>query len=133
MNVREKSAAFHEKGFNCAQSVLAALEEYTGMDSKTALSLAGGLGGGLKSGEVCGAISGAVIALSLCFPYCDSEHPEDKDRIYKLAAQCVKRCREKCGKVTCRDLMVQEHGNGGCRRFVCDCAEIAEEMIKENK
>ena len=38
MSMEEKAAQYHAKGFNCAQSVLAACGEYTGLDEKTALA-----------------------------------------------------------------------------------------------
>ena len=44
MSIEEKAAQYHAQGFNCAQSVLAACGEYTGLDEKSALAIAGGLG-----------------------------------------------------------------------------------------
>ena len=49
MTVSEKAVLLHGQGYNCAQSVLAACGEYTGMDEKTALAIAGGFGGGMRS------------------------------------------------------------------------------------
>ena len=55
MGAKEKATALHMRGFNCAQSVLGALGEYTGLDEATALSVACGFGGGVSCGEICGA------------------------------------------------------------------------------
>ena len=133
LDIREVSRAYHSKRYNCAQSVLCACGEYTGLDEETALAIAGGFGAGLASGEVCGAISGAVMAISLCAPYTDCSRPEDNARVSALAKECVAACREKLGAVTCRDLLEQEKGNHSCPRIVMDCAEIAENMIRQIK
>ena len=84
MSVQEESLRLHGCGFNCAQSVLAALGSYTGLDEKTALAVSGGFGGGVRCGEICGAASGAVMALGLAFPYSDGEDSVSKTRIAKL-------------------------------------------------
>ena len=63
MGAKEKALALHAQGFNCAQCVLSALGDYTGMDEKTALAISAGFGGGVRCGEICGAVSGAVMAL----------------------------------------------------------------------
>ena len=42
MDIGKRALEFHEKGYNCAQSVLAACGEYTGMDEKTALAVSAG-------------------------------------------------------------------------------------------
>lgn len=129
----DKALDYHADGYNCAQSVLAALGKYTGMDEKTALAVSCGFGGGLRSGEVCGAISGAVMALGLCFPYNDSADAASKARIAELAKSCVETCGQVCGGVTCRDLLAKEGGNRGCNRFIAHCTNIAEKMIIDNK
>ena len=84
MSVRDDALRLHSSGYNCAQSVLAALGSYTGLDEKTALAVSGGFGGGVRCGEICGAASGAVMALGLAFPYADGEDSEAKARIAKL-------------------------------------------------
>lgn len=131
--VAAEAAERHGKGFNCAQSVLAALGRHTGLDEHTALAVSGGFGGGLRSGEVCGAISAAVMALGLCFPYADGGDEAAKAKIAALAEKCVADCGAACGAVTCRELLERECGKGSCGRFIADCAAIAEKIIIENK
>ena len=72
MNERMKLAnAYHDKKFNCAQSVLLAFGDKTGLDEKTARAIAGGMGGGVGGckEEICGALSGAVLALGMLLPH----------------------------------------------------------------
>ena len=65
MSIQESAIAYHNSGCNCAQSVLAALQEETGLDENTAKRVAAGFGGGVRCGEICGSITGAVMAFGL--------------------------------------------------------------------
>ena len=65
MSIQESAIAYHDQGYNCAQSVLAALQEETGLDENTAKRIAAGFGGGVRCGEICGSITGAVMAFGL--------------------------------------------------------------------
>ena len=132
MNAADKAAAYHDKGFNCAQSVFAALGDYTHMDEKQALAVATGFGGGVKCGEICGAISGAVMALGAVFPHLNENDPGGKERTGKLAAGCVGECRKRLGALTCRELIARE-GRKSCERWIRECVEVAESIILENK
>ena len=127
MDIREKALDYHKKGYNCAQAVIAACSELTGLDEKTALAISAGFGGGLRSGEVCGAISGAVMALGMAYPFVDGSDAEAKQKIAELAKQCVAAAAEKYGKVRCAELK----GNIDCNEIICFMAETAEKMIRE--
>ena len=127
MDIREKALDYHKKGYNCAQAVIAACSELTGLDEKAALAISAGFGGGLRSGEVCGAISGAVMALGMAYPFTDGSDAEAKQKIAELAKQCVAAAAEKYGKVRCSELK----GNIGCNEIICFMAETAEKMIRE--
>lgn len=65
MNIQETAVAYHTNGCNCAQSVLMALQNETGLDEDTSRRVATGFGGGVRCGEICGSISGAVMAFGL--------------------------------------------------------------------
>lgn len=130
MSIKEKAVSYHDAGYNCAQSVLAALSEYTGLDEETALAVSAGFGGGLRSGEVCGAISGAVMAIGMACPFTDSKDTESKDKIALLAKECVAAGREKFGCVRCEEL---KGDKSKCPYYIGEMAAAAEEMIKNNK
>ena len=49
MSIQESAIAYHDQGYNCAQSVLAALQEETGLDENTAKRVAAGFGGGVRN------------------------------------------------------------------------------------
>ena len=124
MSVKDKALEYHNKGYNCAQSVLSALAEYTNLDEKTALAVSGGFGGGLRSGEICGAISGAVMAIGLLLD------PIDKKTVAGLASKSVAEAREKFGCVRCIEL---KSNKVKCEDMIGYMAEVAEKIIIENK
>ena len=130
MGANEKATALHESGFNCAQSVLGALGVYTGLDEKTALSIAGGFGGGVSCGEICGAASGAVMALGLVNPYDNAGDAASRARVRKLSAEFNRKFRENFGCIRCIDL---KRNGKPCPELISFAAELAETMIKENK
>ena len=130
MSVQEESLRLHDCGFNCAQSVLAALGSYTGLDEKTALAVSGGFGGGVRCGEICGAASGAVMAIGLAFPYADGEDAEAKVRIAKLTMRLNRDFIQQFGCIRCQDL---KRNGVPCDELIAWAAKRAEEIIQENK
>jgi C_GCAxxG_C_C family probable redox protein len=53
-------------GYNCAQAVLDAFRDETGLDEDLALKIATGLGAGMgRKQEVCGAVTGGILVLGL--------------------------------------------------------------------
>lgn len=129
MNIKEKALEYHHNGYNCAQSIVAACSEYTGLDEKTALAVSAGFGGGARSGELCGAISGAIMALGMAFPFSDSADNAAKMKISALASRCVAAAKDKYGCVRCFDL---KRNSVSCQEIIGFMAETAEEFLKNN-
>ena len=72
-------------GFNCAQAVLLAFSDLTGLEQDTAARLASSFGGGLgRMREVCGAVSGASMVLGLLKGYSDPKDADAKRDHYHL-------------------------------------------------
>ncbi len=142
----KKASEIFDKGYNCAQAVLASLCDLTGLDEETSLAVAGGFGGGMRAAEVCGAVSGAVMAIGLCFPSTDGNDAKAKENIAALTRQFHRRFREKNETITCRGLLgydmekpeemakVKELGLTAklCPALVDDAAAIARQIITEN-
>lgn len=125
MDIKEKAEMLHKSGFNCAQSVLGACGEYTGLDDNTALAVSAGFGGGVRSGEICGAISGAVMAIGMA-----QKNPADAETKAKTAAQTkelVKAFREKYGCVRCLEL---KQAGVSCAELIACASQLAEEIIR---
>ena len=121
----------HAQGFNCAQCVVSAFAERTGVEEQVLLAAAGGFGGGVRCGEICGAASGAVMALGLMNPHTSPDAPEEKARISALTAEFIRRFRDAHGALTCRDLK----GKCGvpCDELICSAAGLLDRMLEENQ
>ena len=130
MGAKEKATALHECGFNCAQSVLRALGEYTKLDENTALAVACGFGGGVSCGEICGAAAGAIMALGLVFLQNNPQDASVRARVRKLSSDFNKQFRENFGCIRCLDL---KRNGQSCAALIEYAAEAAEKMIKENQ
>ena len=129
MKAGEQATVLHESGFNCAQSVLKACSEYTGLDPDLALAISAGFGGGLRCGEVCGAVSGAVMALGLANPFTDSSNKEAKERIAMLARNFTTDFREKFGCLRCQELKSPAR----CAEMIAFAADLAENVLIKQK
>lgn len=108
MEMDHKSAAreLFKKGYNCAQSVLTAFSDVTGLDKETSAKLASSFGGGLgRMREVCGAVSGAAMVLGIVKGYSDPTDKEAKKAHYRLIQEFARRFKEQNGSVICRELL----------------------------
>ncbi len=126
MGVKEKATTLHESGFNCAQSVLCACGEYTGLDDTTALAVSGSFGGGVRCGEICGAITGAVMAVGMSYQFTDGSNKNDRALIAKKTAETTNAFREKFGCVRCVELKEKKIN---CAELIEFGAETAEKII----
>lgn len=89
---------YHNRGCNCAQSILAAFHEEMGLTEAQCLALAGGLGGGMRCGSICGAISGGILVLGMLFP-------AEKRRMTQITQEYIRRFRERFVDRDCADLL----------------------------
>ena len=93
-------------GYNCAQSVLLAFYDMTGLDDATAAMLASSFGGGLgRMREVCGAVSGAAMVLGLVKGYSDPDDRDAKMAHYARVQEFAERFKERNGSIICRELL----------------------------
>ena len=140
MNKRDKCTAardYHNRGCNCAQSILTAFHEEMGLTEKQCLALTSGLGGGMRCGSICGAIRGGILVLGMFFP-------ADKRRMTQITQEYIRRFRERFVDRDCADLlkrkalagtqMVQELGvTDHCGILIVSAVEILCDYITELK
>ena len=144
MNHYEKDAAYHHRGFNCCQSVLAAFSDVTGLSEQASFDAAGGFGAGMQTGEICGAIAGAVMTLGLLHPIDPAQPVPSKKRTGALAKEFQRRFQEKFGDLRCRPLLkktIEANDNtpvsrdmgltNRCDILIVTSVEILEDMIRE--
>lgn len=146
MTHTDLARSYHEKGFNCCQSVLAAFSDLTGLSEQESFSIGGGFGAGLGTGELCGAVSGAVMALGLLTPADPADPVGSKKRTMALSREVQKRFQEAFGAIRCRDLLQKKFAPDDrtpaakamglthhCTIMVVTAAEIVEAMLAEKK
>ncbi len=127
----EQAIAFHNKGFNCAQSVACAFADQTGLDEQTLFRITEGLGLGMGCMEgTCGAISAACVLSGLKCSTGNTEHPSSKAVSYKSSRACMEAFQEQNGSVICRELKGVDTGRP--LRACPDCIRDAVRIIEKN-
>ena len=132
-----------EAGCNCAQSVLLAFSDLTGLDDKTALAISSSFGAGMgRLREVCGAVSGMFMVAGLL--YGGKASQEEKAAHYERLQLLAARFREKNGSYLCRELLAGVPVTSGaapeartaeyyktrpCKHLCGDAAELLEQYI----
>ncbi|MBD5357507.1 MAG: C_GCAxxG_C_C family protein [Bacteroides sp.] len=112
----EKGLTLRKQGYNCAQSVVMAFTDVTGLDDDTSAKISASLGGGVTLGEICGVANGIAIVEGLITndPSGDGKKkamPATKRLLTEFSSPfggCIT-CRdlkEKCGK-SCEELIAQ--------------------------
>ncbi|MBR1532734.1 MAG: C_GCAxxG_C_C family protein [Ruminococcus sp.] len=133
------------QGYNCAQSVLLAFSDITGLDDTTAAMLASSFGGGLsRMREVCGAVSGAAMVLGIVKGYSDPTDHHAKKAHYHLVQEFARRFKERNGSIVCRELLAGADASVGgdpaerteayykkrpCPKLVRIAAEITDDLL----
>ena len=137
-----------ENGYNCAQAVLLAFSDLTGLEEKTALSLASSFGGGMgRLREVCGAVSGMFMVAGLLYGGNTTISQQKKTAHYARIQALAAQFREKNGSYLCRELLAGVQTTAGttpeartaeyykkrpCKLLCGDAAEILDRYINEN-
>lgn len=107
---RQGDAAYQYflKGYNCSQSVVAALAPDLGLPEELALRLSVGFGAGVgRLREVCGAFCGIAAVVGLA--YGDPTDPLDKNRIYPIVQELAEEYKRRNGggSIVCRELLAR--------------------------
>ena len=142
----KKAMEYHSRGFNCAQSVLAAFADLVSVPETQLMDLAGGFGGGTGTGELCGAVSGAVMTLGLLTPVDPADPVGSKKRTVELSKEFQKRFSGIFEAVRCRELLKKKFVpdertpaardleiKGHCTVMIVTAVEIVEAMLAERE
>lgn len=95
-----KAETCRSAGYNCAQCVLVAFSDLTGLSDDEAMRMAIGLGGGCGSGEICGVLSAMALVRGMLTPGA----PSDKGAVYADMRKLTDEFSARFGAVACRDL-----------------------------
>lgn len=145
MDHREKAAELFLNGSNCAQAVLVAFSDVTGLDPEFSAKFSSSFGGGMgRLREVCGAVSGMLMVAGLLYGYSDPG-PGDaaKKAHYQLVQELASQFREQAGSIVCREILKNPPSDPAptprteayyktrpCARMVVTAAQILDRYIE---
>lgn len=145
MTADQKALCYFHKGYNCAQSVFAAMADQVGMQESAALRFSSAFGAGLgRMRGTCGAFSGLCMVAGYCQGNLTGQ-PEDKERIFALTRQLAADFKQEFGSLICRELLglneemeasarpgtrtAEYYAARPCERCVAFCARKAQELL----
>ena len=147
MDHSSKAAELFLGGANCAQSVVLAFSDVTGLDESLAARFSSSFGGGMgRMREVCGAVSGMLMVLGLLYGYDDpGEKDCNKKAHYQAVQEVAGKFREEIGSIVCREILknppsdpnptprtAEFYKTRPCARMVMTAARILDEYIAEH-
>ena len=131
------------QGYNCAQAVVVAFSDVTGLEDSFAARMASPFGGGMgRMREVCGAVSGMFFVLGHLYGYDTPGDDEIKKTLYAEAQALAEQFRQRCGSIICRELLdnppsdpnpsprtAEYYAQRPCARMVREAAELMDAFI----
>lgn len=111
MTRRDAAMNYFKQGYNCAQAVLLAFTDKTGLTKEQSALIASSFGGGMgKLREVCGAVSGMLMAAGLVIGYSNPADQTAKAEHYKNVQLLANAFKEKNSSIICRELLSNTSG-----------------------
>ncbi len=140
-----KAADLFLNGRNCAQAVVVAFCDVTGLEEGFAARLSSSFGGGMgRLREVCGAVSGMLMVLGLLYGYDENGEGDcHKKEHYQVVQDLAARFREENGSIVCREILknppsdpnpsprtAEYYAKRPCAKMVMCAARILDEYIE---
>jgi len=101
-----KAAELFLQGYNCAQAMMVAYCDLTGLEPAYAAKLSSSFGGGMgRMREVCGAVSGMLMVAGLLYGYDTPGDDAEKGRHYALVQKLAGEFRTGAGSIICREIL----------------------------
>lgn len=141
-----QAAELFLKGHNCAQAVVMAFSDVTGLEEGFCARMASSFGGGMgRMREVCGAVSGMLMVAGLRYGYDTFDDDVAKKAHYALVQELAGQFREQVGSIVCRDILknpptdpapsprtAEYYRQRPCARMVVLAAQILDRYIAEH-
>ena len=141
-----KAAELFLGGYNCAQAVVVAYCDLTGLEESFAGKLASSFGGGMgRMREVCGAVSGMLMVAGLLYGYDTPGDDISKKAHYALVQALAGKFREEVGSIICREILdnppsdpnptprtAEFYAQRPCARMVLLAGQILDDYIREH-
>ncbi|MCI1945749.1 C-GCAxxG-C-C family (seleno)protein [Clostridium luticellarii] len=95
----KRVSEFHKEGYNCAESIVKAINEEKELNIP--VSMASPFGSGMTVGTTCGAVTGALMALGSVK---GRETSKESNETKKVTKEVMNRIKEKYGTFQCLEL-----------------------------
>ena len=146
MDHAEKAVELFSSGYNCAQAVVVAFCDETGMDVDFAAKFSASFGGGMgRMREVCGAVSGMFMVLGALYGYDNSDADSKKKELYQQVQALAEQFRQENGSIICREILknppsdpnpsprtAEYYAKRPCCRMVMTAAKLMDDFIAEH-
>ena len=146
MDHEKLAAELFVRGYNCAQAIMVAFCDVTGLDEKTACRFSASFGGGMgRMREVCGAVSGMLMVVGYLYGYDTPGDDAVKKEHYALVQELAGKFREQMGSIVCRELLKNPPSDPNptertpefyktrpCARMVALAARILDDYIAQH-
>lgn len=146
MDHGEYAAELFLRGYNCAQAVVVAFRDQTGLTEDQAARLASSFGGGMgRMREVCGAVSGMLLVAGMLYGYETAGDDVSKKEHYTRVQLLAGRFRDQVGSIVCREILknppsdpaptprtAEFYKKRPCARMVRLAGAILDEYMAEN-
>ena len=140
------AAELFYQGYNCAQAVMVAFCDVTGLESDMAARISSSFGGGMgRMREVCGAVSGMLMAAGYLYGYETPGDGQAKLEHYRLVQELAGKFREEMGSIICREILKNPPSDPNptprtpefyktrpCARMVALAAKILDEYMTQH-
>ena len=142
-----KAADLFLSGSNCAQAIVVAFCDVTGLEPSFAAKLSSSFGGGMgRLREVCGAVSGMLMVAGLLYGYDEpGEGDCKKKEHYQLVQHLAGKFRDEIGSIVCREILknppsdpnpsprtAEYYKTRPCAKMVMTAAKILDDYIMEH-
>ncbi len=141
-----KAAELFVGGYNCAQTMLVAFSDVTGLTPEFSARLSSSFGGGMgRMREVCGAVSGMLMVAGLLYGYDTPGDDAVKKAHYTLVQDLSAQFRNEVGSIVCREILKNPPSDPNptprtaefykvrpCTRMVMLAARILDRYISEH-
>lgn len=145
MTKAEKAVENFLSGYNCSQSVVAALCSEFGMDEKMGLMASEGFGGGMgRMRETCGAVTGMFMLAGLKMSKAEAKDMDTRKAIYAEVQSMAAEFKEQMGSINCAELLKEAlpKDNGATpternaefykKRSCTECVRLATEIAERH-
>ena len=127
---------YHDRGYNCAQSVACAFCEKLGRDERQVFEIMEGFGLGMGTmNDTCGAVSAMAAVVGMDASDGNLDKPATKKATCRQVGRLTEKFAEKNGSTVCRELKGVDTGKAlrSCSGCIIDAAELLEEYFREKE